>query len=101
MTPDDVRRQAAAVRYQSLGELPEVVASGSGEVADTIVRLAEEAGIPVHESRELVEQLRRLPPRVPVPPQTFRLVAEVISFLYAADEKWRDQHRFLDPVMEK
>ena len=76
------RRQAAALRYAS-GEMaaPEIVATGEGQLAERIIALAREHGIPIHQSPDLVGLLTRLPPDSAIPPELYRAVAEVIAFL--------------------
>lgn len=76
------RRRAAALRYVP-GEMaaPEVVGSGEGAVAERIIALAREHGIPIHESRDLVNLLTRLPPDSAIPVELYRAVAEVMAFL--------------------
>lgn len=76
------RRRAAALRYAS-GEMaaPEIVATGEGHLAERIIALARENGIPIHQSPDLVGLLTRLPPDSAIPPELYRAVAEVIAFL--------------------
>jgi flagellar biosynthesis protein len=76
------RRRAAALRYVP-GEspVPEVVASGEGHLAERIIALAREHGIPIHENRDLVGLLAQLPPDTAIPPELYVAVAEVIAFL--------------------
>ena len=75
-------RRAAALRYVP-GEMsaPEVVASGEGVLAERIIALAREHGIPIHENADLVHLLTRLPPDAAIPPELYRAVAEVMAFL--------------------
>jgi flagellar biosynthesis protein len=84
------RRRAAALRYVA-GEMPapEVVAVGEGDVAERIVALAREHGIPIHEHRELAALLTRLPPASVIPPELYRAVAEVMAFLLRIDAQAR------------
>ena len=76
------RRRAAALRYVT-GETtaPEVVATGEGALAERIIALAREHGIPIHESPDLVTLLTQLPPETAIPTELYRAVAEVIAFL--------------------
>ncbi|WP_396626807.1 EscU/YscU/HrcU family type III secretion system export apparatus switch protein [Luteitalea sp.] len=76
------RRRAAALRYVP-GETPapEVVATGEGALAERIIALAREHGIPIHESPDLVKLLTQLPPDTAIPMELYRAVAEVIAFL--------------------
>lgn len=76
------RRHPAALRYVAEQTVaPNVVATGEGVIAEQIMRLAREHGIPVHESPDLVRLLTRLPPESAIPPELYRAVAEVIAFL--------------------
>ena len=54
------RRTAAALTYGPQDLAPRVVAKGRGELAEEIVRRAREAGVFVHESRELVSLLMQV-----------------------------------------
>ncbi len=76
------RRRAAALRYTP-GEMPapEVVASGEGELAERIIALAREHGIPMHESPDLVRLLTQIPPDTAIPVELYLAVAEVLAFL--------------------
>lgn len=74
-------RRAAAVRYEG-GEAPRVVASGSGHVADRILELAREHGIPVREDPALAEALAALELDVDVPAELYRAVAEALVWAY-------------------
>lgn len=77
------QKVAVALRYRRETEsAPVVVASGRGEVADRIVRLAEEAKVPVHEDTGLAEALGRLQVDQTIPLELYEAVAEVISFVY-------------------
>jgi flagellar biosynthesis protein len=80
--PPRPRARAAALRYVP-GEMdaPEVVATGEGALAERIVALAREHGIPIHESRDLVNLLTKLPPDSAIPVELYRAVAEVIAYL--------------------
>lgn len=76
------RRRAAALRYvEGETEAPEVVATGEGHLAEQIIALAREHGIPIHESPDLVRLLTQLPPESAIPIELYRAVAEVIAFL--------------------
>lgn len=80
--PQSQRRRAAALRYVAgQTEAPEVVATGEGHLAERIIALAREHGIPIHESPDLVRLLTQLPPDSAIPIELYRAVAEVIAFL--------------------
>lgn len=77
------RRRAAALRYeQGRDRAPRVVASGEGHMADRILALAYEHGIPVQHDPALADALTHLELDREIPPELFAAVAEVIGFLY-------------------
>ena len=82
------RRRAAALRYVP-GETaaPELLATGEGALAERIIALAREHGIPIHESPDLVHLLTQLPPDTAIPVELYRAVAEVIAFLLRTAEQ--------------
>ena len=86
-TPDKPRR-ATALRYEGTGA-PRVTASGQGYVADRIVAVARENGIPVREDPALVEALAQLELDVEIPEDLYVAVAEAIAWAYSLDLKSR------------
>jgi flagellar biosynthesis protein len=77
------RRQAAALRYDAeIGGAPRVVAAGSGELAERIIALAEEHGVPVRDDAGLAEALARLALEAEVPEQLWAAVAEALVWAY-------------------
>ena len=93
------RKHAVALQYSSMEDLPRVLANGAGELAEHILRMAREHNIPIREDTTLTEILSCLPLGAAIPPETFRLVAEIVCFLYYVDEEWRKQHEFLEAVL--
>jgi flagellar biosynthesis protein len=80
------RPAAAALAYDPLGSAPpEIIASGSGLVAERIVALAREHGVPLHQDAGLVEALARLEVGTVIPRELYTVVAEVLAFVYAVD----------------
>ena len=94
------RKHAVALQYSSMDDLPRVVANGAGELAEHILNLARQHNIPIHEDTTLTEILSCLPQGTAIPQETFRLVAEIVCFLYQMDEEWRKEHTFLGPMLE-
>jgi flagellar biosynthesis protein len=82
------RRRAAAVRYdREAGGAPKVVAAGAGKVADRILELARESGVPVREEPALVEALSRLELEQEIPPELYVAVAEVLVWAYGLESQ--------------
>ena len=78
---------AAALQYHESEQLPRVIASGAGEVARQILRIAEEHDIPVYQDEALSQLLQHLPQGAEVPKEAYQVVAEVLCFLYALDQE--------------
>ena len=93
------RERAIALQYSSTKELPRILASGSGEIAKKIVALAEKHNIPITEDDSLAEMLSKLDIGSDVSSESFRLVAEVLAFLYHTDKEWREEHPHLAEVI--
>lgn len=87
-TPDRPRR-AAALRYDQdptrPPSAPKVVAAGAGLIAQRIVELAREQGLPVREDPALAEALVRLELEQEIPPELFVAVAEVLVWAYGLE----------------
>ena len=84
------RKQAVALRYdQEKGDAPILVGKGAGAIAQKILALAEEHGIPIHEDSDLVEVLSRLDLQEEIPASTYLAVAEILAFIYRTNEKYK------------
>ena len=74
-------KAASALRYEGEGP-PRVVASGRGHVAERILAVAKEHGIPIREDTELAEALAVLDLDTTVPAELYRAVAEALIWAY-------------------
>jgi flagellar biosynthesis protein len=87
----DERQKAIALKYDhDAGKAPLIVAKGMGEIAEQIIKLAEEHDIHIHESPELVEVLIRLELGDEIPESLYRAIAEVIAFAYSLKHDTKD-----------
>jgi flagellar biosynthesis protein len=87
----DERQKAIALKYDhEAGKAPLIVAKGMGEIAEQIIKLAEEHDIHIHESPELVEVLIRLELGDEIPESLYRAIAEVIAFAYSLKHDTKD-----------
>lgn len=73
--------RAVALRYDGTSA-PRVTAKGTGEVADHIMAVAKEHGIPLQENIHLVTLLAQLDLGDEVPAALYTTVAEVLAFAY-------------------
>lgn len=76
------RQHAVALAYGSGDAAPKVVAKGRGLVAEQIIGRAREAGVFVHESKELVSLLMEVDLDRQIPPGLYRAIAELLAWLY-------------------
>ncbi len=89
MPENSSRKKAVALRYDKAeSAAPKVVAKGAGDIADKILALAREHGIPIHEDADLVEILARLNLNQEIPPATYIVVAEILAFIYRSNESY-------------
>ena len=83
-------RRAAALRYEKgAGAAPKVVAAGAGVLAERILGLAREAGVPVREDAALADALARLRVDLDIPPDLYAAVAEALVWAYSLDARSR------------
>ncbi|MCE9582612.1 MAG: EscU/YscU/HrcU family type III secretion system export apparatus switch protein [Planctomycetes bacterium] len=81
-------RVAVALRYLAgTDHAPRVVARGRGDLADRILALAKEHGVPVRPDRDLVEALAALDVGAEIPPRLYEALAEVLAYVLKVNEK--------------
>ncbi len=84
--PVQPRRQVAALRYEhGRDAAPVLVAKGSDAVADRILAIARDHGVPTHEDRALVQVLSRLKLDEEIPVELWTVVAQILLFLRRAE----------------
>ncbi|AXE29221.1 flagellar biosynthesis protein FlhB [Chromobacterium phragmitis] len=84
---DDKRRSAVALSYKEGQHSPRVVAKGYGQVAQRIIDSAQDAGVFVHDSPELVSLLMQVDLDKHIPPELYRAVAEILAFVYYLEKQ--------------
>jgi flagellar biosynthesis protein len=79
----DQQKKAAALKYRKGSDsAPQLVAKGRGLVAEKILALAREHGIPIREDRNMLEILSTLSLYEEIPPELYKAVAEILAFVY-------------------
>ena len=82
------KKKAVALGYnRSQDNAPKVLASGAGEIANKIISLAKEHDIPIKEEPDLIEILSKVEVDQEIPPNLYKAVAEIFSFLYKITNK--------------
>ena len=88
--PEEKPRRAAALRYEKgVDAAPKLVAAGAGHIADRILAMARDAGVPVREDAALADALARLQIDLDIPPELFAAVAEALVWAYSLDARAR------------
>ncbi len=64
-----------------------MAAKGAGLVAEQIIERAREAGVPIHESRELVSLLMQVDLDQHIPPALYIAVAEVLAWVHRLEQQ--------------
>jgi flagellar biosynthesis protein len=82
--PEPRRKVAAALSYPGHGA-PKVVAAGKGLLAERILELAREAGVPTREDSALAQALAELELGSEVPPLLYQAVAEALVWALRLD----------------
>jgi len=91
------KKVASAIKFNYPDDnVPQVVASGTGEIADYIVSVAEEFEVPVYKDPPLAKALGKLEIGDLVPPELYTAVAEVLAFVYSLDQSQEQ----VDKIME-
>jgi flagellar biosynthesis protein len=82
----DQDRAAIALHYDGAGA-PRIVATGRGEIAERILEVAREHGVPLREDADLAALLSRIPLGEEIPPALYLAIAEVLAFAYRLSGK--------------
>jgi flagellar biosynthesis protein len=82
------KKSAVALRYHPDKEhAPRVIAKGDGRLAEKIIQMARDHGIPVKNDPVLVETLSRMQVSEEIPPEAYVLVAELLAFVFGLGRK--------------
>lgn len=89
MSRSEKRPQSAVALGYARGEnaAPKVKAKGRGPVAEKIIAVARQHGVPVHSDPDLVEVLAALDLDMEIPEEIYAVVAELLAFVYRTNNK--------------
>lgn len=92
--PRETHRAAVALKYHAATDhAPKVVAKGRGLVAEKIIALAREQGIPMREDPDLVQLLTQIDLDQEIPPTLYKVVAELLAFVYRLNQRYQQPGR--------
>lgn len=90
-------RRAVALQYGTGGGAPVIVASGMGHLAEKIVEVATDNGVPVYEDNSLATVLSQMELGKEIPPELYEAVVEIYLYFLNFDpedpEKYRRERR--------
>jgi flagellar biosynthesis protein len=85
-------KKAVGINYDKAKDrAPKVIAKGSGHIAQKIIDIAKEHGIPLYEDPDLVEILSEVDFFKEIHPDTYQIIAEILAFIYMMNNKLKEQ----------
>ena len=89
-TPDTTI--AVALKYdKEKDSAPKIIAKGKGEIAENIIKIAEEQGLTIRSDSNLVEILEKINIDAIIPLEAYAAVAEILNFIYKANAKAKEK----------
>ncbi len=79
-------QQAVALKYDGQNA-PAITATGGGQLAEDIIAMARECGIPLYENAELTEMLGLLELGDHIPHELYVIIAQIIALAYKLQDK--------------
>lgn len=96
-TPGGGSKRAVALQYGVGNGAPVIVASGMGHLAEKIVEVATDNGVPVYEDNSLATVLSQMELGKEIPPELYEAVVEIYLYFLNFDpedpEKYRRERR--------
>ena len=87
------KRRAVALQYGPDDAAPVIVASGMGYMAEKIVSVAQENGVPVYEDDSLATILTQLNLGQEIPPELYQAIVEIYVYFLNFDLSRRGEPR--------
>ena len=94
-------RSAVALRYEGGSGAPVVVASGMGFLAEKIVEVAAESGVPIYEDNSLATMLSQLSLGQEIPDALYRAIVEIYVYFLNFDPADPDKAKRERQALEK
>lgn len=100
---DDVlNKKAVALRYdENKDAAPVIVASGLGYMAERIVEMANENGVPVYEDNSLATVLTQLDLGTPIPEELYQAIVDIYAYFLKYTPKYtQEEHEAMRAAQE-
>lgn len=89
---------AVALKYNpDKDNAPVVVASGGGHVAQKILEIAGQNGVPIYQDNSAAALLARFEPGQQVPPDLYQIIAEIYAYILQAGQNVKNQAKLFPP----
>jgi len=83
-----ITKRAVALTYHAERDMaPTLTAKGIHETAEKIIALAKDHDIPIQEDATLVAMLSALDLGEAIPPELYKAISEIFSFIYTMDKE--------------
>lgn len=80
-------KKTVALKYnQNTDQAPRIIASGSGSIAEQIIKKARQENIPIKEDKDVVQVLAELNIGDEIPEELYTVIAEILSFFYDLED---------------
>lgn len=90
-------KRAAALQYRPQDGAPVIVASGMGHMAEKIVEVAQDSGVPIYEDTSLATVLTQMELGREIPEELYQAVVDIylyfLNFDPADPEKFRRENK--------
>ena len=87
-------KSAISLQYQKeINSAPKITAIGEGWVAEKIIEIAQERNIPIRKDKDLLNLLSEIDVGSEVPESLYKVVAELLSWVYQLNKNYPDSHK--------
>ena len=94
MNQRDVKK-AVALNYDiDVDNAPKIVAKGKGELANNIIKIAQDNDVPIKKDEDLIELLSAIDIDKEIPDSMYKAVSEIFSFIYDLTTLERKKREF-------
>ncbi len=85
----DTNLKAVALLYNQESEAaPRIGAGGKGFIAEQIIKIARENGVPFYKDEDLCEILLQFEPDIIIPEDLYEAIARILVFIYKANNSY-------------
>jgi flagellar biosynthesis protein len=89
---NEYKKKAVALRYRKgKDKAPKLVAKGVAEIAEKIIKVARDENVPIIKDENAATEFFGLDLNVEVPPELYKVAAEILAFIYCLDKKTNDR----------